>query len=73
MSKSPAEIAAENVRGLMGRHQIRQTQIAVLLGISQAAVSKRVRGETPFSVEELTKVAGLFGVPVTDLLDGVAA
>lgn len=65
---------AANVRAEMARRGIRQTLLAEHLGLSQAAVSRRVNGQTPFDVDELIKVAALLGVPAAALLgDDVAA
>lgn len=52
----------------MARHRTTQEELGVLLGLRQTAVSKRVRGITPFDVDELARIAAHFGVEVADLL-----
>lgn len=59
---------AETVRVEVARRRIRQQQLADALGISQAAVSRRLRGLSPFAVDELVTVARLLGLPAADLL-----
>jgi len=54
-------VAAE-VRALKGRHDVTQDQLAHVLGVAQPAVSKRLRGVTPFSLDELEKLADFFGL-----------
>lgn len=52
----------------MARQQISQTAVADRLGLSQTAVSRRLRGEVEFSVTELHAVADVLGLPVERLL-----
>lgn len=66
------EVAGE-VRALLARRQISGKQLATHLGLSQFAVSRRLRGETPFSVDELAATAEWLGVPVASLLTEAAA
>ena len=63
---------ADNVRAEMARRGVRQTTLAACLGLSQAAVSRRVTGGTEFSVAELLTVAGLLGVSPASLLGEAA-
>lgn len=65
---------AANVRAEMARRNVRQITVAKRLGISQAAISRRLSGETEFSVAELLQVADLLGVTAAHLLgEDVAA
>jgi len=57
----------------MARKGLSQTALAELLGISQTAVSKRLRGDTPWDINELIRAADTLGVPLETLLIGVAA
>ncbi len=59
---------AANVRAEMARRSVRQITVAGHLRMSQAAVSRRLSGETEFSVSELVAVAGLLGVTPASLL-----
>ena len=62
-----------NVRAEMARRQLSQTALAAHLGLSQAAVSRRLSGHTPFDVNELASVAAWLGVPASTLLGEAAA
>lgn len=50
-----------------------QTQLADHLGIAQPNVSKRFRGLTSFSLDDMPKVAEFLGCSVEDLIGGPAA
>lgn len=56
------ERVSEEVRALMGRHQISQGAVAQWLGVNQTAVSARLRGATEWKVSEIETVAAHFGV-----------
>jgi transcriptional regulator with XRE-family HTH domain len=57
-----ADGVARRVRGLMGEQRITGKALAMRLGISQPAASRRTTGELEFSVSELERLADLFGV-----------
>ena len=61
-----------NIRVEMTRHNVTQAQLAERLGISQVAVSKRLRGVVPISVAELLRVADLLHIAPADLLRAAA-
>jgi transcriptional regulator with XRE-family HTH domain len=61
------QVAGE-VRAVLARRQISGKQLASQLGMSQFAISRRLRGETPFSIDELAASAEFLGVPLTELL-----
>lgn len=61
------EVAA-NVRAALARAGIRQTYIRASLGLSGASASARYNGITPWTVEELARVASILGVEVAELL-----
>lgn len=46
----------------MGRYNVTQMQLTQVLGVSQTAVSKRLRGLTPFDVDEIAALADYFRV-----------
>ncbi len=52
----------------MGRHQVSQQRLGAAISISQAGLSRRLRCETAFDLDDLIAIASYFGVPVTDLL-----
>jgi transcriptional regulator with XRE-family HTH domain len=58
---------ADEVRVLMTRRRINQTQMAKDLGIGQSEVSKRLRGVVPFRFDEIVFLADYFGVSVGSL------
>lgn len=59
----------DNIRAEMARRRFSQTDLAGVLGRSQAAVSRRLAGETDFSLREITTIAGWLGVSVSSLLN----
>lgn len=73
MTTTPSAATGANVRAEMARKGLSQTALAELLGISQTAVSKRLRGDTPWDINELIRAADTLGVPLETLLIGVAA
>lgn len=67
---------ASNIRAELARRHGSQTDIGAILGLSQSAVSRRFRGLTPFTVDELASIAEHLGLSARDLLDakpGVSA
>lgn len=71
MTSSPSTasvVTGSNVRAEMARKGLTQTTLARHLGISQVAVSTRLRGVTAFDVNELTTVAAVLDVPLATLL-----
>lgn len=65
---------ADTIRAEMARRRISQTKVAGRLGLSQPAISRRLRGETAFDADEIVAIAALFEVPVGSLFgEGVAA
>ncbi len=66
------ESVATAVKVAMVRSGITQHQIAEALGVSQPAVSARLAGRTPWTVDELTIVARLLDVRPSVLLGDAA-
>lgn len=64
----PAIRVADEVRAAMARKRVSQTKLADILGISQAAVSRRLTGEVAFDVNELSVLAGALDVSLATLL-----
>lgn len=62
------ERVAATVRAETARHGVRQRQMAELLGLTQQSVSGKLKGSTPFTLDELAVVAPLLGKSVTALL-----
>jgi len=55
---------ARRVRGIAAERKIKRTQIAEALRISRMALWRRMEGETPFTPEEMIKLALVVGVSV---------
>ncbi len=60
---------AASVHEVLRARGIQQRQIAPVLGLSQPAVSDRLRGRTPFTLADLDRIAEHLGVPVARLLE----
>lgn len=58
------DVAAE-VRAELARRQISGRRLGLALGWSQYYVSARLRGEVPFSLADLKRMAEYLEVPVT--------
>lgn len=65
---TPTLVVAGNVRALMARRGVSQQRLAEVLGLSQSAISKRLRGLTPWDVNEMGTIATAFEVPIGSLL-----
>ena len=67
---SASENVVKNVRGLMGETGVTQAEVGRWLGLSQAAIAKRISTRSVvFNVDELGIIADRFGVPVQSLFD----
>ena len=66
-----SQVAAE-IRAWMGRREIRQTQLAASLGVTDQWLSMRLKGRTPIDLNELQRIAWALDVQVVDLLPGAA-
>ena len=51
------EDVAAKVRGVAGERRESQASLAPVIGTSRMAMSRRFKGETPFTPEELIKLA----------------
>jgi transcriptional regulator with XRE-family HTH domain len=60
-------VAAE-VRAWRARRSMTQVQLAKALGLSQAQVSSRLRGETPITLDEIERLATIFGCSPEELM-----
>lgn len=73
VNTTPTAVTGANVRAEMARKGVSQQTVATALGVKQSAVSARLRGVTPFDVNELVVISTLLGVPFERLVEGVAA
>lgn len=62
---------AEEVRALMGRRRMSQAQLGSVLSMSQVSVSERLRGKTPFTLDDLERLASYFDVSLSSLMGEV--
>lgn len=65
---SPQTIAAEVRAEIARQRRPTQRELGELLGLSQAQVSERVRGDVEWRISELALVADVLGVPITQFL-----
>lgn len=70
---APSAQLGRNIRAEMVRRGISQEALARRLQMSQASVSKRLRGDVEIGINEVVLIAGHLGVTVDTLLDGIAA
>ncbi|WP_407727472.1 helix-turn-helix domain-containing protein [Rhodococcoides fascians] len=66
--RSVNELVGERVHQALWRRKITQTQFGPKLGITQSALSKKMRGERAFGVDELLEISAFLDIPITDLL-----
>lgn len=57
-----------SVRAELARRKLTQGDVARWLGISQASVSDRLKGKTPFRIDELMTIAEEIGIPLAAML-----
>ncbi len=62
------EMIAEEIRALMARRRVTGARLGLAIGKSDMYVSRRVRGETAFDVDDLEAIAEFFDVSVVDLM-----
>lgn len=68
MALTPTAHTGRNVRAEMARAGVSQADLAARVGLSQSALSKRLRGVVPFRVDELDAIARVLRVTASDLL-----
>ena len=57
-----------NLRAEMARRGITQQQVADVLGLSQAAVSRRLLGQSPISIDQLFAITEHFGIDMASII-----
>ena len=66
MSKdNPTALA---VRGRLAERRRTQADAAAVLGISQASISRRLSGDTPFTAQEIHQLAAWLDIRPADLI-----
>ena len=61
-------VTADNVRAEMARRRVTQSQLAEALGIGQPAVSGKLKGRSPFDIDELATISEFLHVPLAALI-----
>ena len=68
MKLSTTKLVAASVRAECARQRVSQRDVARALELSHTSVHRRIRGDVPFDVDELAKIAELLGLSIHDLL-----
>lgn len=68
MSQNPTPDVAAEVRAELGRQGHDNRWLAGQLGVSEMWVSRRLRGKTRLTVDDLHQVAAALGITAVDLL-----
>jgi transcriptional regulator with XRE-family HTH domain len=69
-SPTPHLAVAAEVRAHLARRRMSGRQAAFALGWKQPYIARRISGEIPFDVNDLSAVADLLEVPVSSFFDG---
>ena len=64
------EVIASSIDALLDIRGGKQTDLAAAVGMKQPALSKRLGGQVAWKHDELHRLAGAFGVPITMLYEG---
>lgn len=73
MTSSTSQAVAGTIRAETARRQMSQRELAEKLGMSKSGLNRRVAGVQPWDLDELDKLANLFGMAPRDLLPTTAA
>jgi transcriptional regulator with XRE-family HTH domain len=68
---TPNAIVADRVRAAMKRAAKSQRAVAEQAGIAQVTLTRRLKGRSPFTAEELIAIAELVGEDPGDFLAGI--
>lgn len=70
MTPTPSQLdRARFVRTILARHDHNQADLAKLLGITQPAAGRKLRGLRRFEVDELALIARSYGVDIEHLVE----
>jgi transcriptional regulator with XRE-family HTH domain len=67
-ASSLSDRVAEEIRVVLARRRVRQSQLARELGVSEQWISVRLLGKQPIDLNDLARIAEALGVQVTDLI-----
>lgn len=68
MEQSTSELTAGAIRAELARRRLSGRKLGRAIGWSLGTTSRRLNGQSPITVDELTRIAAFIGIPVTDLL-----
>lgn len=68
---SVEQLISERVHQLMFRNRLTQTRLAPQLGMTQSALSAKLRNRRGWTIDELVMAAAVMGVSLTDILQPV--
>jgi transcriptional regulator with XRE-family HTH domain len=68
VEQTATQQTAGAVRAELARRKLSGRKLGERLGWSLGTTSRRLNGQTPITVDELTRIADFIGVPVTVLL-----
>jgi transcriptional regulator with XRE-family HTH domain len=68
MSETPTYQVAMEIRAVMGRKRVTQTELATLINMPVATLRRRLSGDIEISVNDLAVIAAALDVPATDLI-----
>lgn len=63
-----SDVVAKEIRVLLVRRDMKQTELAAKLGVSEMWLSRRLRGAQPLDLNDLQRIAAVLNVEAADLL-----
>lgn len=71
--EATTQVAARAVTAEMARQNVSQVDLSTRAGIPRPTLQRRLSGFSPFTVDELDRIAQALRVEVVALMDGSAA
>lgn len=65
---SLSDAVAKEIRVLLVRREMKQTELAARLGVNEMWLSRRLRGAQALDLNDLDRIAAVLEVQITDLL-----
>ena len=60
---------ADEIRAELARQRKTAADLAIVLGITQHTMGRRLNGQTPFNMIEMSRVAAFLGTSIQTILD----
>lgn len=64
MGTEATRLVAEEVRAALGRKMLTASALAEAVNMTTSTMSQRLRGQSPFTVDELARIADALDVPI---------